>query len=403
MTRTMLTRRHALLGLSALGAIVELGLPGLALARANTDKRFVFVILRGGMDGLAAVPPYGESQYPSLRGSLALAQPGQDGGVIGLDQRFGLNPALARLEQFWAARQLAIVHAVATPYRQRSHFDGQDLLENGTDDPRAKPEGWLNRAIATLGPSKQRLGLAVGQTIPLVLRGREPVASWAPAQLPDASPDFLAKVAELYRRDPLLGPAFEEGIGAHALSAQLIGDSQQMGGPLRGPQAFRIAAESAAKLLAAADGPRIAVLELGGWDTHAGQNGRLGQPMNALADGIATMAETLGPVWADTVLVTASEFGRTVAENGTGGTDHGTAGVVFLAGGRVNGGRVLGRWPGLAQNALFEGRDLQPTTDLRAVLKGVLAQHLGLPEDALDRVVFPGSTAVAAMPDLVST
>jgi uncharacterized protein (DUF1501 family) len=399
----MLTRRHALLGLSALGAIAELGLPGLALARANTDKRFVLVILRGGMDGLAAVPPYGESEYRSLRGGLALALPGEDGGMIGLDRRFGLNPALAPLERFWSERQLAIVHAVATPYRQRSHFDGQDLLENGTDDPRAKPEGWLNRAIGLIGPSKQRLGLAVGQTVPLVLRGSEPVASWAPAQLPDASPDFLAKVAALYRRDPLLGAAFAEGIGAHALSAELIGDSRSMAGPLRGPQAFRIAAESAAKLLAAADGPRIAVIELGGWDTHAQQNGRLGQPMNALADGITTLAATLGPLWAETVLVTASEFGRTVAENGTGGTDHGTAGVVFIAGGRVNGGRVVGRWPGLAQNALYEGRDLMPTTDLRAILKGLISAHYGMPADALDRVVFPGSAAVPAMPDLLSS
>ncbi len=398
----MLTRRHTLLGLAALPLLAELGLPGLALARANTDKRFVFVVLRGGLDGLAAVPPYAEPEYQRLRGGLALAEPGQERGMIGLDRRFGMHPALAPLERFWQAKQFAIVHAVATPYRQRSHFDGQDLLENGTDDPRAKPEGWLNRAIGLLGPTKQRLGLAVSQNVPLVLRGPAPVASWAPAQLPDASPDFLAKVAELYRHDALLGPAFTEGLGAHALSAELIGDSHQMGGNMRGPQTFRTAAEAAAKLLAAAAGPRIAVLEITGWDTHAQQNGRLGQPLGALAEGIAALAETLGPVWNDTVLVAASEFGRTVAQNGTGGTDHGTAGVAFVLGGRIAGGRIVGRWPGLAQSALYEGRDLMPTTDLRAVLKGVLGSHLGIPADALDRVVFPGSREVKGLPELMS-
>src|SRR5437899_1595596 len=226
----MLTRRHTLLGLSALTGLGQLGLPAMAFARANTDKRFVFVVLRGGMDGLAAVPPYAEPDYRSLRAGLALPEPGSEGGMIGLDRRFGLNPALAPLERFWKAKQLAVVHAVATPYRQRSHFDGQDLLENGTEDPRAKPEGWLNRAIGMMGASAQRLGLAVGQTVPLVLRGSTPVASWAPPQLPSASADFLAKVAELYRKDALLGPAFAEGIGAHRMSAQLIGDKPEMGG-----------------------------------------------------------------------------------------------------------------------------------------------------------------------------
>ncbi|MBI1777327.1 MAG: DUF1501 domain-containing protein [Proteobacteria bacterium] len=397
----MLTRRHTLLGLSALAAAAPLGLPSLALASANTDKRLVFVVLRGGLDGLAAVPPYAESEYRSLRGALALPEPGQENGMIGLDGRFGLHPALAPLERFWQARQFAVLHAVATPYRQRSHFDGQDLLENGTDDPRAKPEGWLNRAIGLLGSRKQRLGLALGHAVPLVLRGSAPVASWAPAQLPDASPDFLAKVAALYRRDALLGPALEEGLGAHAMSAELIGDSREMGGNMRGPQAFRIAATAGAKLLAAAEGPRIAVLEITGWDTHAQQNGRLMQPLTALAEGLAALADGLGPVWSETIVVAASEFGRTVAANGTGGTDHGTAGVAFILGGKVAGGRILGRWPGLAENALYEARDLMPTTDLRSLLKGILGAHLGLPDDALDRVVFPGSSQARALPEIL--
>ena len=394
------TRRRLLLGLGALA----LPLPNLALAAAATDRRFVFVVLRGGLDGIGAVAPYADPDYRSLRGEIALAEPGRDGGVLDLDGRFGLHPALAPLERLWRERQLAIVHAVATPYRQRSHFDGQDLLENGTADPRAKGGGWLNRAIQLLGRPKEpdrRLGLAVGQTVPLTLRGEVPVASWAPALLPDASSDFLAKVAALYRDDRVLGPAFAQGVGAHAMSAQAIGERSMGGAPARGPAVFKIAAEAAGKLLASLLGPRVAVLELNGFDTHAQQRGRIVQPLAAFADGMVALKDALGPVWADTVVLAASEFGRTAAVNGTLGTDHGTAGVAFVLGGRLNGGRVLGSWPGLAPSQLYETRDLAPTTDLRAVAKALLRDHLGLPADALGKV-FPESRTVQPMDGLIA-
>jgi uncharacterized protein (DUF1501 family) len=395
------TRRRLLLGLGALA----LPLPGVALAAASTDKRFVFVILRGGLDGLAAVPPYADPDYVELRGELAVPAPGRDRGALDIDGRFGLDPALAGLDRFVRARQLAIVHAVATPYRQRSHFDGQDLLENGSTDPRAKNGGWLNRTISLLGrpaETERRLGLAVGYTVPLALRGELPVATWSPRQLPDASADFLAKVAELYRDDRLLGPTLRQSVGAQAMSAEAMGDSAKMTGPARGPAAFKLAAEAAGKLLASARGPRIAVLELNGFDTHAQQRDRLAGPLAGFADGMGALADALGPAWTDTVVLAASEFGRTAAINGTRGTDHGTAGVAFVLGGRVAGGRVLGRWPGLSAQQLHEGRDLAPTTDLRAVAKAILKTHLGLPADALARVVFPGSRDVAPMEGLLT-
>jgi uncharacterized protein (DUF1501 family) len=395
------TRRHLLLGLSALA----LPFPNLALAAAPTDRRFVFVVLRGGLDGIGAVIPYADPDYRALRGEIALPAPGQDGGAIDLDGRFGLHPALAPLERLWREKQLAIVHAVATPYRQRSHFDGQDLLENGTADPRAKGGGWLNRSIALLGRPKEsnrRLGLAVGGTVPLTLRGEVPVATWSPPQLPDASADFLAKVAQLYRGDATLGPVLAQGVGAQAMSTEVIGARTMGDTPARGPGAFKAAAEAAGKLLASPVGPRIAVLELNGFDTHAQQRQRIVGPLTAFADGMVALKEALGPVWDDSVVLAASEFGRTAQVNGTLGTDHGTAGVAFVLGGRLNGGRILGQWPGLAADKLYEGRDLAPTTDLRAVAKAVLKDHLGLPEDALGKTVFPDSRTVRPLPGLIA-
>lgn len=395
------TRRHLLLGLGALA----LPLPNLALAAAPTDRRFVFVILRGGLDGIGAVIPYADPDYRALRGEIALPAPGVESGMIDLDGRFGLHPALAPLERLWRAKQLAIVHAVATPYRQRSHFDGQDLLENGTTDPRAKDGGWLNRSIALLGRPKEpnrRLGLAVGGTVPLLLRGEVPVATWAPAQLPDASADFLAKVAQLYRDDRTLGPVLAQGVGAQAMSTEVIGARTVGDTPARGPGAFKAAAEAAGKLLASPVGPRVAVLELNGFDTHAQQRQRIAGPLTAFADGMVALRDALGPTWSETVVLAASEFGRTAQVNGTLGTDHGTAGVAFVLGGRLNGGRVLGQWPGLATDKLYEGRDLAPTTDLRAVAKALLKDHLGLPEDALGKVVFPESRTVRPLDGLAA-
>ena len=404
--RAAISRRTSLrlVGTGVGGLVTWAGMP-ISLARAATEKRFVVVILRGALDGLAAVPPYADRDYNMQRGALAFADPDSAEGALDLDGKFGLNPALRPLHEMYRAGEMLVVHAVASSYRSRSHFDGQDLLENGTMSPRGAGDGWLNRALALIGSPDRRLGLAVGQTVPLLLRGSVPVGSWAPQQLPDVDGDFLAQLAKIYRRDPALGPALAEGLRVQKMSDEVLGEDKRMpGGPVRGAQAIRAAAGALGKLLAAKDGPRIGVLQAGGWDTHANQGvliGRLAAALKTLADALATLKTGLGPAWRDTVVAVVTEFGRTVAINGSNGTDHGTAGVAFLLGGSVNGGRVVARWPGLGPAQLFEGRDLAPTTDLRAVIKGVLADHLGLLRDALDRAVFPDSESVVPLADLV--
>ncbi len=409
----MISRRHSLAMLAKAGTALAMFGPRVALARAATEKRFVFVILRGALDGLAAVPAYGDPAYRSARGALACAEPGQSDGALDLDGRFGLHPALQPLQAMYQAREMLVVHAVATPYRARSHFDAQDLLENGTARPRGAADGWLNRSLGLLGGGRsgdQRLGLAVGQTVPLVLRGTVPVGAWAPQQLPELNGDFLSRLAALYAPDPVLGPAIREGLRAQAMTDSVLRDGEgggrmaQGGNGARGPRSVAAAAQAVGRLLAAPQGARVAVIEIGGWDTHAGQGvltGRLAPVLRMLADGLAALKTALGPAWRETVVAVATEFGRTVAPNGTNGTDHGTASAAFLLGGAVAGGRVAGPWPGLAADRLLEGRDLAPMTDLTAVLKAVLVGHLGLPLDAVDRVVFPDSAAVRPLPDLL--
>ncbi|MGQ0663555.1 MAG: DUF1501 domain-containing protein [Pseudomonadota bacterium] len=392
----MISRRHALQLLGA-GLVAESGVMSVAVARLATERRLVVVILRGALDGLAAVPAYADPDYAALRGPLAMAEPGRPEGALDLDGRFGLHPALRFLHELYARNELLVVHAVATPDRSRSHFDGQDLLENGTAAPRGARDGWLNRALGlmTQPATDRRIGLGVGRTVPLLLRGATPVGSFTPQVAPEVDGDFLARLAALYRPDPVLGPAIAEGLRAQAMSEEVLGADKRMApDALRGPGAIKAIAGALGKLLAAPAGARVAVLELGGWDTHANQgllDGRLANQLRALADGLAALKDGLGPAWRETAVAVATEFGRTVAANGTGGTDHGTAGVAFLIGGAVLGGRVLGRWPGLGANRLFEGRDLAPTTDLRSLFKALLADHLGLPEAAIERLVFPGS------------
>lgn len=397
----MLSRRHMLAFGAGATAMSLAGFP-VAWARAATDNRLVIVILRGALDGLAAAPPYFERDYAALRGALALAGPDASDGALDLDGRFGLHPALAPLHEMYRAGEMALVHAVATPYRSRSHFDGQDLLESGGETPHGAADGWLNRAVALLGGGDtSRLGLAAGQSVPLILRGPAPVASWAPAALPAAEPDFLDRLAALYAQDKVLGPALTEGRRVQAMSDDVLGGGIDGG---RGASALRPTAAAIGKLLAAAEGPRIATLEVNGWDTHAAQGvltGRLAGAMRNFADGMDALKTALGATWRRTLVVAVTEFGRTVAVNGTGGTDHGTAGVAFVMGGAVAGGRVLGRWPGLNAGQLYEGRDLAPTTDLRQVFKAALTQHVGLPADALERVVFPDSGNAPALRDLL--
>jgi uncharacterized protein (DUF1501 family) len=394
----MAPTRRDMLGLIAGAAIV--GLPRGVLAAAPTDNRLVIVLLRGAMDGLATVPPLGEPHYTERRGSVAFAP---SDGCLKLEGVFALNPALAAIHPRWAAGELAFVHATGNGYKTRSHFDAQDLMESGLAVKTGQSDGWLNRALGTLGgKSDRRIGLAVGGAVPLLMRGKVAVATWEPPAFKSADPEFVTLLASLYQGDPQLGPALAEGIRAQHLSSEVMGDDMKTGPMGLGPRAFKPLCEAAGKLLAAPDGPRIAALEMGGWDTHVGQGtvkGRLANNLQGYGDGLDALAGALGPAWKKTVVVGVTEFGRTVAANGTGGTDHGTASVVLLMGGAVRGGRMHGGWPGL--DRLEEDRDLRVATDARAVLKGVLRDHLGIDAASLDRRVFPDAPGLKPMDGLV--
>ncbi|HLG88183.1 MAG TPA: DUF1501 domain-containing protein [Alphaproteobacteria bacterium] len=402
----LLSRRAILAGMGAagLGTI----LPRVSLAAAETDKRFVFIILRGAMDGLNVVIPYGDRDYARLRGGIAIAKPGEEDGAVDLDGFFGLHPVLAPVAPWFKEGALLPVHSVASPYRDRSHFDGQDLLENGTTNPRDTRSGFLNRTLALMGASDRRLGLAVGQTVPLALRGDVAVASWAPSRLPEADEGFLSLVQTVYQGDKLLSQALADGIKATESADQVLGTSKDgMGAGMGdgGRKALTVLADATGKMLADPNGPRIAVFDIGGWDTHAGQGaakGRLANALGALSDGLVALRTALGPAWKDTVIMTATEFGRTAHVNGTGGTDHGTGTVALLAGGGITGGKVHGRWPGLSDGNLYQSRDLMPTTDLRSVIKAVLRDHLRLPGGKLDTIVFPDSAEAKPLASIVA-
>jgi uncharacterized protein (DUF1501 family) len=365
-----------------------------AFAATTDDARFVLVILRGGLDGLAAVPAYGETRYRSLRGQLALDAPGSDGGALKLDGLFGLHPSLTNMHGLYQDEDLAVVHAVASPYRERSHFDGQKVLEAGGESPSTSDGGWLNRALTVMAEeSIGRDAIALASTVPLVLRGTETVTSWAPSRLPDAESDTLARVREIYEAaDPALAMRLTEALNARDLAGETGMDGMRAGGQQLAP-----ITTAAARFLAAPDGPRIAVIEANGWDTHANQGGATGGlaiRLQQLDAGLASFKSELGSAWDTTTVMIVTEFGRTVAVNGTRGTDHGTAGCAFVVGGAVAGGQIITDWPGLAERDLFEGRDLAPTLDLRAVFKGVLSEQYGLSALALDTRVFPGSSDV---------
>ena len=376
-----ITRRSALLGLAT---ACILGRSSLALAAAPTERRLVVVLLRGALDGMAAVVPYGDPDLAALRPGLVGAGPGQPGGVLDLGGFFGLHPALAGLHGMYAAGEMLAVHAVAGPYRTRSHFDAQDCMESGAEHRLAS--GWLNRAVSAM-PGRPPGALALGVQIPLLLRGSTSVGTYAPPASATLAPELLARIADLMHGDPLLGPAVAEGLQDRGFStATLAGMDKPAGGR---PGAFAALAGAAGRLMGAPDGPRVAAMEAGGWDTHAGQARRLETPLRALDAGLVALRDGLGAAWKQTVVLVMTEFGRTARVNGTGGTDHGTGGAAFVLGGAVAGGRVLADWPGLGAGRLFEDRDLQPTADLRSVAAGLLAGHLGVPAGGLAGV-FPG-------------
>ncbi|WP_414650002.1 DUF1501 domain-containing protein [Devosia sp.] len=392
------SRRVFLAGAGAFVAWANLPRP--AYAAPGREPRFIAVILRGAMDGLAVVPPIGDKDYAGLRGDLAIGAVGQE-PALPLDGFFGLNSAMPGFHALYQKGEALIVHASATPYRDRSHFDGQDVLESGLGGPGLAPSGWLNRAAASI-PAGEGVrpvsGLAASPTIPLILRGDAPTLSWTPPRLETASADTLKRLLDLYTHEaPEMARVLGEGVDLDALAA---GIDVNAGGGLAA--SFKSLAQGSARLLAEDGGPRLAALSYDGWDTHTAEDGRLDNVLGALDGALQSLATELAPVWQDTVIAVMTEFGRTARANGNEGTDHGTATVAFLLGGAVKGGRVIADWPGLAETDLYEDRDLKPTTDLRAVLKGVLRDHLGIAGSDLSTKVFPDSIGVMPMDGLVA-
>jgi uncharacterized protein (DUF1501 family) len=400
-----LTRRR-LMGASG-AFIASAFIPKFARAADGRDPRLIAIILRGAMDGLSAVAPVGDPAYAVLHGDLALAKSGGNAGIA-LDSFFVLNPAMTNFARLYRAGQAAVIHAAATGYRDRSHFDGQDVLESGFNVPGHVDSGWLNRAIASI-PSGQRItsrsSLAVGPTAPLIMRGPAPIIGWSPNLFPEPTDDLSNRLLDLYQHTDKELAAIMIRAQETSKIAGASGDDMKMkaGGAGGNMQAQ---ARGAAKLMAADDGPRIAAMAFDGWDTHqneGGATGRLFGLLKNLDGALGELENGLGPdVWKQTTVVVMTEFGRTVQVNGTVGTDHGTGTAAFLVGGAVKGGRVIADWPGLSTAALYEGRDLKPTTDLRSVLKGLLVDQFGLSATVLAKDVFPESGSIAPMKGLIA-
>jgi uncharacterized protein (DUF1501 family) len=417
-------RRRALKGGAASLALWSL-MPRLAVA-GTRDPRLLTIVLRGGVDGLAMVAPVGDPDYVRLRQQIALPASGDKAGLA-LDGFFALNPNMPFLHSLYAKKEALFAHAIHTGYRGRSHFDGQDVLEGGLDSGRFE-DGWLNRALSGLADAGRisPKGLAMDAVVPLVMRGKAPVLSWIPKVYNRPLEDqTVARLMDLYAQtDPILAKAFAEGMEINrvaeagaamaagkaapqaAPSGQMVQMADAPGPAVGGPPAprpfrdFTDAAEAAARFLTSADGPRIGALSYNGWDTHANEGviqGVLGNRLAGLDLALKTFYDGMGSAWKDTVVVVVTEFGRTARVNGTDGTDHGMATCALVLGGAVKGGRVLADWPGLADAKLYEARDLKPTSDLRGLLKGVLRDHLGLPDGALANAVFPSSGTIKAV------
>lgn len=407
------TRRSLLL--SSAAAFAWTSAPRISQAEGR-DPRFLVIVLRGAVDGLAVAAPVGDPEWRNLRGDKAVTLDGQS-PALPLDDFFALNPAMPTLHRLYKASQALFVHAVATPYRERSHFDGQDVLETGFAMPGASDSGWLNRAVSASVPSATsgtRQAFTVGPITPLVMRGPVPVLSWMPSRLPPASNETVTRLLDLYRHtDPAFAAVLEERVNATAIAGASGMDAKpadgspavQTGGIAQVRAYFAEAAGTAAKFLAQSDGPRVGALAFDGWDTHINEGagkGRLADLLGALDLSIAEIEANMGEAWRETIVALVTEFGRTAHLNGNDGTDHGTATVALFAGGALKGGRVLADWPGLKEADLLDKRDLKPTTDLRSILKGLLRDHLRVDERHLEAAVFPDSTAARPVEGLLA-
>jgi uncharacterized protein (DUF1501 family) len=403
-----ISRRGVLATAAGFGLSLQLlAVPAIAADSAANKKKVIVVICRGGMDGLSVAPPVGDSEYRGLRGALAL-----NDAALPLDGTFALHPQLTAVHAMAKAGEARIAPAIATPDRARSHFEAQDVLETGAPGVYSTTSGWLNRTVETLSAHRKIDALSVGPTAPLILRGKVQTASWSPGRSVDAEARLPTLLQDLYRNDALLGPALARGLATETMAKEATagldgGQPAMMQGKAggQGPQAGRDAARTLGQSLAGfmrePGGPTVAAISLDGFDSHAGQAGLLTQrlaSLDAVLDGVHT---GLGPEWKNTVVLVTTEFGRTARANGTGGTDHGTASTALVLGGALKSGGIVGDWPTLKQNALYENRDVNPTLDMRGLFKGVLAEHMGVDRAALDNTIFPSSAAAKPVAGLV--
>ena len=429
MNQPALTRRSALAAAAGLGLSVSF--LGRAAFAADADRRkLVVIVCRGGMDGLSVAPPVGDPAYAQLRGPIAIAPFGEVGGALKLDDTFGLHPALKTVHRLALAGQARIAPAVATPDRARSHFEAQDVLETGGTVVYGTPSGWLNRTLQALAPARKIEALSVGAEAPLILRGPVQAASWSPGGLQERDSRLPGILADLYAHDPLLGPALASGLSTQSMAkaatslAQAQAETISMTDPAppagrdqmitaagargnigQNAKAVREAGLTVAKFMTGDHGPQIVAISVDNFDTHANQGaaeGLLAGRLSYLDNLLDGLSDGLGPEWANTVVVAATEFGRTAHVNGTRGTDHGTASTALVLGGGLKRRGIIGDWPTLQQAKLFENRDTAPTLDMRALFKGVLIEHMGVDRKALDTVVFPDSAGVAPAVGIVA-
>lgn len=389
-------RRREFLKAAGLG-LLPAARYGWAAAAPASPKRLIVILLRGAVDGLSIVVPYAEEAYYAERGSTAIPAPGRPDGALALDAHFGLHPALASLMPLWTERSLAFIHAAGSPDPTRSHFDAQLYLENGTPGQSTTRDGWMNRLLSALpGPHGPTEAIGIGPTVPQILAGKAPVATLllgpdGAKPSPLDQPEVGSAFDRLYSGNDSLGKSYREG---RAARAQLIGalraERQVADNGAPPPAGFPGQAARLAALIRRDTGIRLAVIGLGGWDTHVNQGNHRGQLANRLrplGEGLASFARGSGDAWRDTIVVVLSEFGRTVRENGNGGTDHGHGNVIWVLGGAVKGGRIYGDWPGLAPGQLYQKRDLAVTTDFRTALGTIFERHLRLTDAQLDAVL----------------
>ncbi len=394
--------RRDFLRWSAASALLPLGRHAWAAAADGGPKRLVVVLLRGAVDGLNVVIPYGDAAYYEARPTIAVARPGAADGAVALDEHFGLHPALAGLMPLWNAKQLAFVHAAGSPDPTRSHFDAQLFIENGTPGHNTTTDGWMNRVLGALpAPHGPTDAVSVGPTLPFILRGRCAVANLplgpeTTRPMPLDRPEIARAFDRLYAGNDELAKAYREGKEARAeLIGNLARETKEADNGAPPPNSFPGQAARLGRLIAGDARIRLAFASLGGWDTHVNEGdskGQLANHLRPLGDGLALFAKGLAQRWNDTVVIVLSEFGRTVRENGDGGTDHGHGNVIWVLGGGVRGGRVYGDWPGLETTQLYQGRDLAITTDYRAAVAAILERHLRLADQQLAQI-FPGLPA----------